>query len=291
MVAIPKLLIVCSSVSMSSLAFAQNSALFSSLYSECITFIPEYPPTVSLYASKFCHVCQGLSLTPSIEPCCSNSNPTACFASSFYSTSLSDATIAAPITVAPASFTGSANCDAAFSILEGCENATPGFDRLCFHDQQSCYCSTSGTWAPNYYDNYWSSCLAWASISAPSSYSLLGPNVNGVVQSRKCQTWAQLTATGGSPSNCQTSAPNTLSPTSIATPSGSNLVPARSTGEALRFPCRQVGLTRAILLIKNSLSLRVGRYSCRYHHHCNHRLPCGVMREKGLSGRCAMRGK
>ena len=52
------------------------------------------------------------------------------------------------------SYTGSANCDAVISIFQCCEIASPGFDNLCFHDQQSCLCSTSGAWAPSYYDDY-----------------------------------------------------------------------------------------------------------------------------------------
>jgi hypothetical protein len=162
--------------------------------------------------------------------------------------SITDATASAPITVAPPSYTGSANCDAAFSILQSCEIASPGFDNLCFHDQQSCFCSTSGTWAPNYYDDYWSSCLAWASASDASSYLLLGVHTNGVVQSRKCQTWGQLTATGGTPSNCLTSASNVLSSTSLATARLTTLIPATATGAAAGFGDMQVSFSLCKLL-------------------------------------------
>lgn len=218
----------------------QNPTLQASLSSECISFISEYPPTVSLYASEICHVCQGLSLSPSVEPCCSNSNPTACFASSFYGITVPDATASAPITVAPPSYTGQANCDAVISIVEVCEAATPGFDNLCFHDQQSCLCSTSSTWAPSYFDDYWSSCLAWASTSSPAEYSLLGPETNGVVQSRKCQTWGSLTATGGTPSDCNTSptAMETAQSTSLRTATSSAAAPvvAEELQVRLNFP-------------------------------------------------------
>ena len=224
------------------LALAQDPALQSSLSSECVTFITQYPPTVSVYASQICQVCQGLSLTPSVEPCCSNSNPTACFASSFYGITVPDASSSAPITVAPGRYTGSVNCDAAISILVDCENATPGFDNLCFHDQQSCLCSTSGTWAPSFYDDYWSSCLAWAEVSSASWYSLLGPQTNGVVQSRKCQTWAAFTATGGSPSGCNTSPTNTLTSTTLASTESSGLQPAMSTGAARELEQVQVSI-------------------------------------------------
>src|SRR5277367_6404455 len=89
-------------------AAAHNSTLYSSLSSECVSFITKYPPTVSLYAS---HVCQGPHLSPSVEPCCSNSSPTACFASSFYG-------IPVPVQQSQlqSSYTGSANCDAVISI-------------------------------------------------------------------------------------------------------------------------------------------------------------------------------
>ena len=236
------------------LTAAQNSTLDSSLSSECAAFITKYPPTVSLYASQICHVCQGLQLSPSVEPCCSNSNPTACFASSFYSISITGATTSAPITVAPPSYTGSANCDAVISILQSCENASPGFDNLCFHDQQSCLCSTSGTWAPSYYDDYWSSCLSWASASDASSYSLLGPHTNGVVESRKCQTWEQLTATGGTPSNCLTSPSNVLSSTSLATVRPTTLVAATATGAAAGLGDMQVSVSLCKLLSRAKIT-------------------------------------
>jgi hypothetical protein len=154
----------------------------------------------------------------------------------------------APITVAPPSYTGSVNCDAAISISQSCEIASPGFDNLCFHDQQSCLCSTSGIWAPSYYDDYWSSCLAWASTSDASPYSLLGPHTNGVVQSRKCQTWGQLTATGGTPSNCPTSPSNVLSSTSLTTARPTTLVPATATGAAAGFGDMQVSVSLCKLL-------------------------------------------
>lgn len=204
------------------LAFSQNSILYSKLSSECVSLISNYPPTVSLYASEVCHVCQGLGLTPSVEPCCSKSNPTACFASSFYGKIVTDAGKPAPITVS-GSFAGtsrrtyfaSTNCDSAFSIEQRCAASSPGFTNLCFHQQQSCLCSASGKWAGPVFDNHWSSCLAWAETANPSEYSLFGPNTDGVVQSRKCQTFSELTATGGTPSNCLTSASNTLSSTSL----------------------------------------------------------------------------
>lgn len=219
-----------------SLAVAQNSTAYSILSSECISYISAFPPTVSLYAFQLCQVCQGLQLSPSIEPCCSAANPTACFASSFYHLSVSDATITAAPTLMTSTgsttmlgYYGNTNCDSVISILENCEAATPGFDNLCFHYQQACFCSTSGTWAPSIYDDYWSSCLAWASTANPSYYSDLGPGTNGVVQSRKCQTWEQLTATGGTPSDCLTSPSNTLSPTSLAPARASSIT---STGAA-----------------------------------------------------------
>jgi hypothetical protein len=205
------------------LAFAQSSTLLSTLSSECISFISAYPPTISLYASQVCHVCQGLQLSPSIEPCCANANQAACFASSFFHTSVSGATMPAP-TLPPTSGTptglgyfGSTNCESVTSIIEVCQASTPGFNNLCFHDMQSCLCSTSGTWAPSFYDNYWSSCLEWASTADPPEYSALGPDANGVVQSRVCQTWGELTATGGTPSDCLTSPLATLSSVSLFT--------------------------------------------------------------------------
>lgn len=224
-------------------SLAQNLTIHSSLSSECVSFISAYPPTVSSYASEICHVCQGLQISPSVEPCCSASNPTACFATSFYGISVTDATASAPLGLATTTTTyayGSIDCDSAVSIFQSCEAATPGFDNLCFHDQQSCLCSTSGTWAPSYYDNYWSSCLSWLETAEPSEYSLLGPSTNGVVQSRKCQTWAELTATGGTPSNCLTSASAILSSVSLAGASTSS-----SNSAGIAAPTSSTSLTIA----------------------------------------------
>lgn len=237
-------------VSQDPVASSSVSALLSSQSSQCVSFISAYPPTVSLYASQACQVCQNLQISPSIEPCCSNSNPTACFASSLYGISVTDGTRSAPITTSAASL-GSVNCDAVISILEFCEAATPGFDDLCFHDQQSCLCSTSGTWAPSYYDNFWSGCLAWASTAAPASYSLLGPNADGQVQSRKCQSYASLTATGGIPSNCLVSSPNTLSTTSLTSTGSAGLQSTSSPG--LAVDARKPGVS-AILITTYKLT-------------------------------------
>jgi hypothetical protein len=136
----------------------------------------------------------------------------------------------------------STNCNSAASMVENCEGSTPGFDNLCWHDMQKCLCSTSGTWAPTIFDNFWSSCLAWASTADPSQYSLLGPQTNGVVQSRKCQTWAEFTATGGIPSGCNTSPANTLSSTSLAAARPSSIVPTGAAAEIadmqVRLDCR-----------------------------------------------------
>lgn len=197
-----------------SLASAQAS-IASSLSSECVSFISQYPPTVSLYASQICHVCQGLGVTPSVEACCGAVNPTACFASSFYSISATDTAVTETLGLSQTGFPET-NCDSVTSILKSCQAATPNILALCFHDQQSCLCSTSSTFAGDYYDNFWSGCLSWAETYNPSMYSELGPSANGVVQSRPCQIWSQLTATGGTPSNCATSASATLTSTSLA---------------------------------------------------------------------------
>jgi hypothetical protein len=49
------------------------------------------------------------------------------------------------------------------------------FENLYFSDLQSCLCTTSGTFAPNYYDGYFSSCLSFVSKYDPQEYSQLGP--------------------------------------------------------------------------------------------------------------------
>lgn len=188
-----------------------HSSLASALSSECVSVISASLPTIASYATSICQVCQGLSISPSVEPCCAAANPTACFASDFYGISVSDASSSRVFTQPLG------NCNSAISIYTSCQAKTPGFDNLCFHDQQSCYCSTSGTFAPSYYDNFWSNCLAYLSTADPSSYSQIALNAAGTAQSRKCQTWYDLTKTGGTPSNCMTSAAASLSsPTSLA---------------------------------------------------------------------------
>jgi hypothetical protein len=165
---------------------------------------------------------------------------------------------------------GSTNCDSAVSIFENCEASTPGFANLCFHNQQSCLCSTAGTWAPSFFDNYWSSCLAWASTADPSQYSLLGPHTNGDVQSRKCQTWNAFTATGGIPSGCLTSPSNTLSSTSLAAARPSSVVPTGAAVEiaadmhvSLPCPFRWDISKRDI-----TANYDTGWFMCGCHHHC-----------------------
>lgn len=219
--ALPELLCVCAALitlvisQTTSLTYnaASRSSLASVLSSECVALITLSSATVSSWASTICEVCQGLSVTPSLEPCCAAANPTACFASSFYGITVSDASQTATF-----SFPGaSKDCDSAISIFSSCQAVTPGFPNLCFHDQQSCYCSTSGTYAPSYFDNYYSNCLAYLSSAFPSSYSQIALTADGTVQSRKCQTFFDLTKTGGTPSNCMTSAAASLSsPSSLA---------------------------------------------------------------------------
>lgn len=213
------------------LTSAQDTGLLSSLSSECVTFVSSYPPTIYSYASQICHVCQGLNLSPSVEPCCRASNPTACFASSFYGVTVTDTAKSNPITVAPPSFTGSVNCDAVISILRRCEGSTPGFDALSFHDQQSCLCTTSGTWAPDYFDDYWSSCMDYASTASSDYFSLFGPEANGSVQRRKCGTWYSFTATGGTVSST-TQGSSTPTTTISRASAGNSIQPASSTGVA-----------------------------------------------------------
>ena len=189
----------------------------STLSRDCVNFISRFHPTISKHASMVCHACKGLGISPSVEPCCSKSDKAACFASSFYDITKPLTTESLSISGAPPIYTGSANCDAAVSIYASCEASTLDFNDKCFQDQQSCLCSTSSKWAPAYYDNYQSSCLAWASTANPGYYSLLEPNPNGVVQTRKCHSWHSHTATGGSPSNCPTVL--RVSPAATVTPS------------------------------------------------------------------------
>lgn len=191
-----------------------DPALASSLSGACVSLISQYPPTESLYASQVCHVCQGLGLTAPVDQCCGAADPTACFANSLFGVTATGSSSTATLGLSETGYPIT-NCYSVTAIFTSCLAATPAFQSLCFHDQQSCLCSTWGIAAPDYYDNYWSSCLSYLSEYEPSEYSMLGPDSNGNVQSRKCSTWQQLTATGGVPSNCLTSPSNTASSTSL----------------------------------------------------------------------------
>jgi hypothetical protein len=141
---------------------------------------------------------------------------------------------------------GEADCNSAASIVQACEASTPNFENLCFHDAQSCLCSTSGTWAPNFFDGYWSSCLAWAMVSDTSFYAVLGPHTNGVVESQKCHTWASFTATGGTPSGCSTSAVPTRSSVSLASARPTSIV---SAGAAVQLGNRGLGAPLVLVIV------------------------------------------
>lgn len=73
---------------------------------------------------------------------------------------------------------------------------------------QSCFCTTSKTFAPGFFDGYWSSCLSYASKYDPEAYSQLGPTGGGILSgtltgiaishglgSKPCSAWNQYTQT------------------------------------------------------------------------------------------------
>lgn len=82
------------------------------------------------------------------------------------------------------------------------------FYNLYWSDWQSCLCTTSETFAPGYFDGYWSSCLSFASKYDPEAYSQLGPTGGGILSgtftgiaishglgSKPCSAWDKYTQT------------------------------------------------------------------------------------------------
>jgi hypothetical protein len=219
-------------------AAAVSSSLSAELSQECISQIyTGCIPTIASCAADICYLCTSLGISPSIEPCCAATVPTACFASNFLHGVISSATglvtlptepIPSNLATLSAAKSGSeaisslrrlsselpelaTSCQSFSSVYARCVASTPDFRHLSFSDLQPCICSTNGTYAGSLYDNYFSGCLKYVSVRDPAEYSAQGRTGGGVLTgvhgsltflgSRPCEKYAQITATRTGVSN------------------------------------------------------------------------------------------
>src|SRR5437667_8819819 len=94
------------------LAQDTGSAALSSLISDCNQYLTICVPTAASCASSACSFCTSIGITPSIEPCCAQATPTACFKSSWVSQALTGKNT---ITNGPAATVGSGPNTAAYT--------------------------------------------------------------------------------------------------------------------------------------------------------------------------------
>jgi hypothetical protein len=201
-------------------------------------------PTISSCASNLCKMCTSLGVTPSIEPCCAASTPRACFSDYVAGKSITYPKPTGP-TGAESTVTSvdsnSVACASVYSISSQCVASTPDWNDLDFSSQLSCVCYTSGTFAPQVWDGYWSTCLAWISTANPSEYSLLGPTGGGVVVRTPCADY--ITNSGAFPST-------TLPPTpgvSLTGVSGTAMPSNTKSSASLKLKPLRVSVTCPIL--------------------------------------------
>jgi len=148
---------------------------YTALSESCVSFIQACPPTGPSCASEICKICTSLEITPSIEPCCAAATPTACFSNLIAGSPNTYTTPAGPLSSGVTSYApGAVSCGSVYSMINSCEAATPDFTDLVFSQQASCICSISGSSAPQVYDAYFSTCLAYLSTADPQEYSLIG---------------------------------------------------------------------------------------------------------------------
>lgn len=166
-----------------------HNSLYTSLSSECVSVITVCVPTISSCAASLCHICTGLDITPSIEPCCAAPTPTACFSDYIAGKPLTYPSSSLPPPVVTVDSSAAA-CSSVLSVSSNCVAATPDFEQLEFSSQSSCLCSVNGEYAPTVYDNFFSTCAAWASTADPSEYSVVFEISGKPVVRTPCQYFA-----------------------------------------------------------------------------------------------------
>jgi hypothetical protein len=210
-----------------------HDSLYSTLSSECQTEITACPPTVLSCAVTLCSICTSLGVTPSIEPCCAAPTPLVCFSDYVAGSSITYTTPLGPTGTTLTSYDpGVAACGGVLSISSTCAAATPDFAQLEFSSQYSCLCFTSGTFVPQIFDGFWSTCLAFESTNAPEEYSLFGPTGGGDVVRTPCQLYA--TSTAGFPTTSLPPTPGVSStPAPLASPTSTH-APSTTTAESFK---------------------------------------------------------
>ena len=205
-----------------------HDPLYSTLSSECQASVTVCPPTVLSCAVTLCSICTSLGVTPSIEPCCAAPTPLACFSDYVAGSPITYTTPLSPTGTTPTSYNpGVAACGGALSISSTCAAATPEFAQLEFSSQYSCLCFTSGTFVPQRFDGFWSTCVAFVSTGAPGEYSQFGPTGGGDVVRTPCQRYASSTA--GFPATSLPPTPGVSSTPAASAPAASTPAPSTTT--------------------------------------------------------------
>ncbi|KAI4287737.1 MAG: hypothetical protein L6R35_003003 [Caloplaca aegaea] len=126
-------------------------------------------------------------------------------------------------------------CSSFVSKLDDCETATPGFtDYSLWDTQASCFCYEGSRYQPSTFDNYYRSCLAYASTAVPEFYTLLAVGPSDDVVSTPCASVGDVretgapTAQGGSGGGGGVNTASFVDPTPGSSPSGQDPAPTRS---------------------------------------------------------------
>ncbi|KAL8976989.1 MAG: hypothetical protein Q9177_006727, partial [Variospora cf. flavescens] len=133
------------------------------------------------------YVCDDCSaIDPSISECCELSSEVAIFTcidenlNGGSADDDDDSTITNTAAAAAAtSLIRQPGCSSYFSKLADCETATPGFTNYdVWETEASCFCYEGSRYQPSTFDNYYRSCLAYASTAVPEFYTVLavGPS-------------------------------------------------------------------------------------------------------------------
>ncbi|KAL9020475.1 MAG: hypothetical protein Q9185_002248 [Variospora sp. 1 TL-2023] len=126
-------------------------------------------------------------------------------------------------------------CSSFVSKLDDCESATPGFTNYDLWDSQaSCFCYEGSRYQPSTFDNYYRSCLAYASTAVPEFYTLLAVGPSDDVVSTPCASVGDVRETGaptpqgGSGGGGGVNTASFVAPTPGSSPGGRDPVPTGS---------------------------------------------------------------
>ncbi|KAL8652989.1 MAG: hypothetical protein Q9210_002365 [Variospora velana] len=146
--------------------------------------------------------------------------------------SLDDSTITDTAAAAVTSLLREPGCSSFASKVEACESATPGFTNYnSWNPQASCFCYEGSRYQPSSFDNYYRSCLAYASTAAPDVYPLLAVGSSDDVISTPCASFGDVretaapTAQGGSGGGGGVNTASFVDPTPGSSPAGQSSTP------------------------------------------------------------------